>query len=124
MGRPPRRAAPLAETCGVRMRRTSILIAWLLIAAAVIVVLGETYEWLDKGSYHITAASELWSHVSPGSLRLLQAAVKRYIAAAVWDDVLGPLLSLPAWLLLAAPGIAILALRRKRRRRRRTLTSR
>ncbi|MFI4987473.1 MAG: hypothetical protein ACHQF3_08520 [Alphaproteobacteria bacterium] len=106
------------------MRRIVAIIGWLLILGAVLVFLGETYEWLDTGDYHVTATGELWFHLSPGSLNLLQAGVQRHITPLLWDDLLRPFLLLPAWLVLGVPGIAILVLRRRRHRRKRTLVSR
>jgi hypothetical protein len=95
------------------------ILGWLLIVAAVLVAANEAYAWLDQGSYHVTAAGELWYELDRGSLNLMQAIVQRYVAPVLWDDGIRPLLLLPAWLVLGVPGVLLVALCRRRGRRRR-----
>ncbi|HLI10889.1 MAG TPA: hypothetical protein VKY65_04760 [Alphaproteobacteria bacterium] len=100
--------------------RLGRIIGWLLLFGAVLVVANEAYAWLDKGSYHIIAAGELWYDLDRDSLNLMQAVIQRYIAPALWDDVMRPLLLLPAWLILGVPGLVLVLLGRWRQARRRT----
>ncbi|NGM18482.1 hypothetical protein G3576_00550 [Roseomonas stagni] len=44
----------------------------------------------------------------PRSLRMLQAAVDQNISARLWDRVLLPVLSWPAWIFPAVIGVALL----------------
>jgi hypothetical protein len=95
------------------------ILGWLLIAGAIFVAGMEAYAWLDRGTYHIVAAGELWYEESPNTLNLVQAVVQRYIAAFLWDYAIRPVLLMPAWLVLGVLGILFLLLFRRRPRRRR-----
>lgn len=99
-------------------------LGWLLILGALLIVANETYVWLDRGTYHIIAAGELWYRMSPGSLNFTQAIIQRYIHPALWDDILRPVLLAPAWLVLGAPGILLLIFGKRRKKRRRRHPSR
>jgi len=124
MGRSPARAGdapPLRWTGRVVLRRILGILGWVLILSALLVAADETYRWLDEGSYRIIATGKLWYDLSPSSLNLVQAVVQRHILPALWDDLVRPLLLLPAWLVLGLSGLLIVVLRRKRRRRKRTL---
>ena len=43
------------------------------------------------------------------SLNLSQAVVERYVASWLWQDVVAPLLLMPAWAVPAVAGAALLA---------------
>ncbi|EWY42607.1 hypothetical protein N825_01635 [Skermanella stibiiresistens SB22] len=63
-----------------------------------------------EGGLHLTAAGELWYGLHPGSLNLTQAVVQRYLSPSLWDPALVTILLWPAALVLAVPGIVLLAL--------------
>lgn len=97
---------------------------WLLVLGALAIGAAELRAWSGDGGTHIIAAGELWFKVSPNSLNLVQAVVQRHLHPALWDDVMRPLLLLPAWavlaalgVLLAVPGVLLLLSGRRRRRR-------
>ena len=95
------------------------ILGWFLILGALVVVAMEAYAWLDRGTYHIMAAGELWYKESPNTLNLLQVVVQRYIAAFLWDYAIRPVLLMPAWLVLGVLGILCLFIFRRRTQRRR-----
>jgi hypothetical protein len=67
-------------------------------------------------SFHLAAAGELWYRLSPGTLNLTQAVTQRYILPELWDFVLLTVLLWPAFIVLAVPGLVLLALGSLRRR--------
>jgi hypothetical protein len=77
--------------------------------------------WLASrtGAFHLSAAGELWFRLHPGSLNLTQAVVQRYLLPELWDPVLLTVLLWPAALVLAVPGLILLALGSAGRGRRR-----
>ena len=84
------------------MRRLSLgIIGRLLILAALVAGAAEVYGSFDRSAYHVVTASELLLRLSPGSLAFLQLN----LPSELWETVLQPLLRLPAWLLLGAPGV-------------------
>jgi len=76
------------------------IIGRLLILSALAAAAAEVYGSVDRSAYHVIAASELLSQLSPGSLAFLH----NNLPPALWDNVLEPLLRFPVWLLLGAPG--------------------
>jgi hypothetical protein len=82
--------------------RGSILgiIGRFLILAALVAATAEVYGSFDRSAYHAVAAGELLLHLSPGSLFFLQSN----LPSALWENLLQPVLRLPVWLLLGAPG--------------------
>ena len=93
------------------------ILGWLLVLGALAIAAAELYAWSGQSDYHIIAAGELWYKGSPNSLNLVQAVVQRRLHPALWDDVLRPILLLPAWAVLAVPGFLLLFSARRRRRR-------
>jgi hypothetical protein len=65
---------------------------------------------------HLAAVGELWYRLSPGTLNLTQAVTQRYVLPELWDPVLLTVLLWPAFLVLAVPGLVLLALGSLRRR--------
>lgn len=55
----------------------------------------------------------------PALLNTAQAGIQRYVAPAVWDDVVLPLLERPSWVLPVALGALLLAIHGLSRLRRR-----
>jgi hypothetical protein len=95
------------------------IIGWLLVLAALVVLVADLIARLDTGHFALTALGELWYRISPNSLLLAQPAVQRHLAPWLWDPVIQTVLLWPASLVLAVPGLALLWACRKRDRRRR-----
>jgi hypothetical protein len=95
------------------------IIGWLLVLAALVVLVADLIGWLDTHHLAFAAAGQLWFEVSPSTLELAQPAIQRHLAPWLWDPVLQTILLWPAVLVLGVPGAALLWLFRPRDRRRR-----
>jgi hypothetical protein len=96
------------------------IIGWLLVLAALVVLVADLIARLDTGHFAPTAAGQLWFEISPSTLELAQAGVQRHLVTWLWDPVMQTVLLWPAALVLGVPGVALLwACRRRDRRRRR-----
>ncbi len=72
----------------------------------------------DKG-FQLRPAGELWSRIDANSLGLVQVVLERYLWPPLWDPVLFSVLLLPAIVIPAVPGLALLVLCHTRARRKR-----
>ena len=97
------------------------LVGWLLIVAAIAVLLGEAWAWHQTGAWRWTPAGKLWFDLDRYSLNLAQAAIERHVARWLWFPVISTVLLWPAAAVLGVPGIVLLLIGRRRpplRRRR------
>ena len=94
------------------------VIGWLLVLAALVVLVADLIAWLDTRHFALTAAGQLWFEISPTTLELAQPAIQRHVAAWLWDPIVVAL-TWPAAAVLGAPGLVLLWLCRSRDRRRR-----
>ena len=60
--------------------------------------------------YRTAAVGEIWAGIHTNSLVGIGAIVEKSISPELWSEVLVPLLSQPAWLVLGAPGIVLAVL--------------
>ncbi len=106
-----------------RLRRIGGVIGWLLCLAALVALGWELARYWSDGVYRSIPFAEPWSMIHANSLVGFGAFVEKSISPALWSDVIVPLLSLPAWLVLGVPGGLLVwrcHFRRRRRRRRRS----
>ena len=84
-----------------------IVVGWSLVlgAAAVLAI------------YRTAAVGEIWAGIHANSLVGFGAIVEKSISPELWSEVLVPLLSQPAWLVLGVPGVVLAALFHWLRRR-------
>lgn len=102
------------------MRRVACILGWFFMLAALAVALWEILGRDPDKGLQFRPAGELWYRMDAGSLGLVQVVIERYIWPPLWDPVLSSLLQLPAIVVPAMPGLALLVLchtRVKRRRR-------
>jgi len=85
------------------------ILGWLLIALAGLILALDAVGWA-QGIYTLSALDALWTRVHGGSLAWAQAAVDRHVSPVFWQHTVQPLLRLPALLVFALPGVALLAL--------------
>ncbi len=103
-------------------RKFGGVVGWLLCLAALAALGAELARYVNDGVYRSIPFAEPWSMIHANSLVGFGAFVEKSISPALWTDVIVPLLSLPAWLVLGVPGgllVWFCHFRRRRRRRRR-----
>ena len=84
------------------------LLGWLLLVGAFVTAAYETMARVQGAAAGaILSAYDLWYTLWPGKLVVTQILVERHLHAALWEYLAVPLLSLPAWLLLGGPGVAL-----------------
>jgi len=84
------------------------LLGWILLAGAFVSGAYETMARVQGAAAEaVLSAYDLWYTLWPGKLVVTQILVERHLHAALWEYLAVPVLSLPAWLLLGGPGVAL-----------------
>tara|TARA_R110002167_G_scaffold150687_3_gene344455 strand:- start:51 stop:368 length:318 start_codon:yes stop_codon:yes gene_type:complete len=91
------------------------IVAWILLALALMALGAEIVRSLEAGAWEILALGPLWYAIDPAGLNVTQAVIQRYLLTELWDPVIVTLLTWPAWVVFAVPGLLLLALFRRRR---------
>lgn len=94
-----------------RLRLTFPAVLLCLAAVLLLIALGllglAVFGGAEGEPLRFAALGEIWFRHSPGSLNLVQAVTERYLAVAVWDFLLFPLVQQPAVLVFAVPGLLL-----------------
>ena len=91
--------------------RLVLRIVGLLFAAAGVMLAGiEMARSFQTGKWVKIPLGKLWYDLSPGSLRLIQSLVQRYLAPQVWEPGIVTVLTWPAWAVLGGLGALLLVL--------------
>ena len=88
------------------MRRIVLGLGALLLVVALVLLLR------DPGG----AAGELWAAIDPNSLVGLGSLIENRVDPDLWVDVMLPILTWPAWLFAALPGLVLVLAARPWRR--------
>src|SRR5262245_32295444 len=80
------------------------LLGWGLLGAAFLAASLETAAQSMTGTWGMMSAREVFALMAPDLFDAFRDGVDEYLAPAVWDYALLPLMILPGWLLLAVPG--------------------
>lgn len=88
----------------------------LLLIALIALVSDGTRTIANDSGIVITSALQYWTEVAPTMLENLKRTLSLKIHPLFWDGLLVPLLSLPAWIVLAGSAMLILFFARKRRK--------
>ncbi|MBM3486577.1 MAG: hypothetical protein FJX67_08080 [Alphaproteobacteria bacterium] len=91
-------------------------IGWIFLLLAVAAGMFEVASAAMAWEYRFVALGELWYRLDATSLNGLQAGIQRYLAPWLWDNVVAPILFVPAWLVFLVPGVLFLILCRRRNR--------
>ena len=70
---------------------------------------------VGEAGHRFIPLGQLWFEIDRASLNLVQAGIQRRISPRLWEDVIQPVLSWPAWPVLLATGLALILLGRVRR---------
>ena len=79
---------------------------WLLLVLAFIAGAAEAVVRQGPGGGMLVPAYDLWYTIWPGGLVITQIRIEKF-APLLWDPVLVTVLAIPAWALLAGPGVAL-----------------
>ena len=85
------------------------LLGWLLVAASAVLLGRDVVRWIEGRGFGPALLGQVWFDVDRFSLNLVQAVVERYVASWLWQDVVAPLLLMPAWAVPAATGATLIA---------------
>ncbi|MBM3572487.1 MAG: hypothetical protein FJX52_09040 [Alphaproteobacteria bacterium] len=99
------------------MRTIVRIVGWLLVLAAIGLLVLDLLDLYRTGGFEPMAAGQLWYTTHVASLNLMQAVVQRYLHPAIWDPAATWVLTQPACAVLAVPGLLLLWLARPPRAR-------
>ncbi len=89
---------------------------WILLLGAIASLGSDAIAAIEGGALRLRPMGEMWFTLSPATLNLVQAVVQRYLAPALWDDIILPILNWPTVVVLGTPGLLLVVLLRRRRR--------
>jgi hypothetical protein len=97
------------------------LIVWLVLAASAFAAGMDGLGFLESGEYAPIPLGQVWASIHRDSLLLVEPALVRHVHPALWEDVVFPLLQMPAAAVGAVVGLGLFVATRgstPRRRRR------
>jgi hypothetical protein len=84
------------------------IVGWLLLFGALVALFFELFRWGRDGVYQAASVGEVWVAINANSLVGFGAVIEQRLSPWLWIEIIVPLLTLPAWLVLGLPG-ALLA---------------
>lgn len=100
------------------------IIAWILLALALMALGAEIVQSLEAGSWEVLALGPLWYSIDPAGLNVSQAVIQRYLLPELWDPVIITVLTWPTWCVFGVLGAVFWLIFRTRRQRKRRWFSR
>ncbi|MEZ5825227.1 MAG: hypothetical protein R3C97_10960 [Geminicoccaceae bacterium] len=97
------------------MRQFLYGLAFVLLVLAGATAIAEAFHMLASGSYRPVSLGSIWYSLDGNSLVGFQALIEKNISPVVWSPIQF-LLTLPAWIVLGAPGLLLLLTCRPRHR--------
>lgn len=94
--------------------RTTVT-GWAMATVAFVALAYELLAFAMTGTYRMIPIGEVWFDVHVASLNVVQAVVQRYLHPLLWDPLLVTVLQWPAWSLLGAPALVVIAAAPRRR---------
>ncbi|WP_439578878.1 hypothetical protein [Elioraea sp.] len=91
------------------------LLGAVLILAALWPLVRETAMGVSEAGHSFIPLGQLWFEINPASLNMLQAGIQRRISPGLWEGVIQPVLTWPAWPVLIGTGLGLILVGRTRR---------
>jgi len=91
-----------------------ILARLLLLVALIALVSDGTRTIANDSGIVITSALQYWSELAPVMLENVKRTLSLKLHPMLWDGMIAPLLSLPAWIVLSISALLLLYFARKR----------
>ena len=85
------------------------VIGWILVVAALAILVRDIMGWINAGTLVFVAAGELWFALHQNSLMLAEPAISRHIPVIgpwLWHPVISTTLTWPAFLVVGVPGLS------------------
>jgi hypothetical protein len=89
------------------------LLGAILVGGALAAFALDCWRWITEGRFSPAPLGQLWYDLHPASLGLSQAAIQRYVWAALWDPGIVWVLTQPAAAVLAVLGVLFAVLGRR-----------
>jgi hypothetical protein len=96
------------------MRLVLHVLGWLLVFFGLVVFAGDLWTYLTVDRFTLRPLGEVWAAIDRDSLAVLQPAIERHVAVWLWQDVLFPVLLVPAAPLFAALGAILIFFTRRK----------
>ncbi len=96
------------------MRLVFHVLGWLLVFFGLVVFAGDLWTYLTLDRFMLRPLGEVWAAIDRNSLAVLQPAIERHVWAPLWQDVIFPILLLPAAPVLFALGVLLVAVTRRK----------
>lgn len=87
----------------------------ILIAAVVALVYDGTRTFVGGSGFVMTSLWDHWNAIAPASLEIARKLLATKVHPVAWEMGLKPVLALPAWLVAAVTGLALVWIGRRRR---------
>jgi hypothetical protein len=91
-------------------------LAGALLLAAVVFAVNDGTRSHAAGRASFASVYDIWSALSPATVKAAQGGVQRYTHPVVWDWGIVKVLQMPAWALLGFLGLVLAYAGRRRRR--------
>ncbi|MBT5267794.1 MAG: hypothetical protein HOL85_23400 [Rhodospirillaceae bacterium] len=98
------------------MRNMFRIIGWILVAAAVGVLVRDLYAWATGGAMMMTDTGQLWFSLHRDSLQLAEPAIARHVHPYLWHPIITSVLLTPAFVVLGVMGLLLILVTRGRNR--------
>ena len=91
------------------------LLGAVLVLLALWPLVREVAMAMGEAGHSFIPLGQLWFEIDAASLNMLQACIQRRISPGLWEDVIQPFLTWPAWPVLIVTGLILILIGRVRR---------
>ncbi len=91
--------------------KTGRTVGWILLGLALVLIGHDALRALEGEPYRLIALGELWFRIDrelgTASLNISQVIIQRYVWSWLWEGIIQPILTAPAWVVLGIPGLLL-----------------